>query len=919
MAEGESRKGRLGKGKIGEGEIGEGELRQGESGSHHFYLGPIFNWNYFKDNWNTFDFITVIGSTVDAVFTESGVQNWISVGFLRLFRAARLIKLLRQGYTIRILLWTFVQSFKALPYVCLLIAMLFFIYAIIGMQVFGNIELVPDTDINRHNNFQNFVQSLILLFRCATGEAWQLIMLSCVKGRKCDPRSGKNEPMCGSNIAYIYFVSFIFLCSFLMLNLFVAVIMDNFDYLTRDSSILGAHHLDEFIRVWAEYDPNATGLIHYTEMYDMLKNMEPPLGFGNKCPSRLAYKKLIRMNMPFNKDNQVHFKTTLFALIRENLSIKMRAADEMDQADAELRETIKKLWPLQAKKGIELLVPLNDYDISQSGHRLSVGKIYAGLLLLESYKATQSGKHNNALMVDRHLDAEDGDLQRRPSLLKRLMNTVTNGSHGSIDHADEYGNYNAIDANSRLARSRLGLNQSTRSIDKVHNGPELSWKQPFGLFNRGSSKRRNRDMEHDGSQEEFRQLANKFARSRSPIGRSKNYSNKYLSPADIPLDECDESHLRPAGYLGRARSRSPSPSRSYTGSITPPCSRSQSPNHMRRSPSPRRGPVGFSDTVSDVVDFVKFETSRRGRARAKVRGYHDEFAPVYGSPTQKGVHGLMPNTDFRSRSNSPEFVTVRPSRSPSPTPTQSEYYGTTQLEQRSRSPSPTASSISRHSVPQVKSRRKHGRKLPPTPNKPSTLKLDSVGQPPLNTKPRNLEPMNFPVVSRSPTIPQPLRSPSSINFPKLNASPTHMPKLQMPPLPTCGWRLNPSSIDDPPPPYSLIVRENPQVTIIPRPSVPSRPRNQLPGPPSTPASPYHRSEEPLSFEDAAAIGCGSRQLPPTLPNGYKPGQMERERLRREGANPVSSGGISIVRPCAGGGKNRSGASRHSDSDEEEWC
>lgn len=59
----------------------------------------------------------------------------INMSFLKLFRAARLIKLLRQGYTIRILLWTFVQSFKALPYVCLLIAMLFFIYAIIGMQV----------------------------------------------------------------------------------------------------------------------------------------------------------------------------------------------------------------------------------------------------------------------------------------------------------------------------------------------------------------------------------------------------------------------------------------------------------------------------------------------------------------------------------------------------------------------------------------------------------------------------------------------------------------------------------------------------------------------------------------------------------------------------------------------------------------
>ena len=61
---------------------------------------------------------------------------------------------------------------------------------------------------------------------------------------------------CGSNMTYVYFVSFIFFCSFIMLNLFVAVIMDNFDYLTRDSSILGSHHLGEFITVWSEYDPS---------------------------------------------------------------------------------------------------------------------------------------------------------------------------------------------------------------------------------------------------------------------------------------------------------------------------------------------------------------------------------------------------------------------------------------------------------------------------------------------------------------------------------------------------------------------------------------------------------------------------------------------------------------------------------------
>lgn len=42
-----------------------------------------------------------------------------------------------------------------------------------------------------------------------------------------------------------------------IINLFVAVIMDNFDYLTRDWSILGPHHLDEFKAIWAEYDPEA--------------------------------------------------------------------------------------------------------------------------------------------------------------------------------------------------------------------------------------------------------------------------------------------------------------------------------------------------------------------------------------------------------------------------------------------------------------------------------------------------------------------------------------------------------------------------------------------------------------------------------------------------------------------------------------
>ena len=68
----------------------------------------IFLQNYFKDSWNTFDFITVVGSIIDAT-------RMVSVGFLKLFRAARLIKLLRRSVSVRILLYTFVQSFKVTP------------------------------------------------------------------------------------------------------------------------------------------------------------------------------------------------------------------------------------------------------------------------------------------------------------------------------------------------------------------------------------------------------------------------------------------------------------------------------------------------------------------------------------------------------------------------------------------------------------------------------------------------------------------------------------------------------------------------------------------------------------------------------------------------------------------------------------
>ncbi|KAF2987643.1 hypothetical protein EK904_006018, partial [Melospiza melodia maxima] len=274
---------------------------------------------YFSDAWNTFDSLIVIGSIVDVVLSEADPKPTetvttdesgnsedsarISITFFRLFRVMRLVKLLSRGEGIRTLLWTFIKSFQALPYVALLIAMLFFIYAVIGMQI---------------------------------------------------------------------------------INLFVAVIMDNFDYLTRDWSILGPHHLDEFKRIWSEYDPEAKGRIKHLDVVTLLRRIQPPLGFGKLCPHRVACKRLVAMNMPLNSDGTVMFNATLFALVRTALKIKTEG--NLEQANEELRAVIKKIWKKTSMKLLDQVVPPAGDD------EVTVGKFYATFLIQDYFRKFKKRK-----------------------------------------------------------------------------------------------------------------------------------------------------------------------------------------------------------------------------------------------------------------------------------------------------------------------------------------------------------------------------------------------------------------------------------------------------------------------------------------------------------------------------------------------
>ncbi|CAK6963854.1 voltage-dependent L-type calcium channel subunit alpha-1D isoform X1 [Scomber scombrus] len=346
--------------------------------------------HYFIDPWNSFDALIVVGSVLDIAVSEfsgKGESGKVSITFFRLFRVLRLVKLLSKGEGIRTLLWTFVKSLQALPYVGLLIAMIFFIYAVIGMQSFGKVAIDEDTHINRNCNFQTFFQAVLVLFRCATGEQWQEIMLAALPGRRCDPEADTEpgeEFSCGSNLSYIYFISFFMLCAYLIINLFIAVIMDNFEYLTRDWTVLGTHHLDEFKRVWSDYDPEATGRIKHIDVVTMLRRIQPPLGFGKLCPHRVACKRLVSMNVPLHTDGTVTFSATLFALVRTSLKIKTEGP--IDQQNEELKVIIKKLWKRTKPKLIDEVIP------PPRGDEVTCGKFYASFLIQDYFKKFRKRK-----------------------------------------------------------------------------------------------------------------------------------------------------------------------------------------------------------------------------------------------------------------------------------------------------------------------------------------------------------------------------------------------------------------------------------------------------------------------------------------------------------------------------------------------
>ena len=160
------------------------------------------------EDWNKFDFVIVLLSLL-ALY--EGVFEF-NASMFRVFRIARLFRMIKVSKGLTRLFQTLIASIPSLVNVGTLLLLLLFIYAAAGMALFAEVERGEFVD--EFANFETFYLSMITLFRCSTGESWNGIMHDCMKQEFW--------------LAILYFVSFNTLATLVFLNIFIAVILDNF-------------------------------------------------------------------------------------------------------------------------------------------------------------------------------------------------------------------------------------------------------------------------------------------------------------------------------------------------------------------------------------------------------------------------------------------------------------------------------------------------------------------------------------------------------------------------------------------------------------------------------------------------------------------------------------------------------------------
>jgi len=313
----------------------------------------LLPWNYLRDGWNIFDFIIVAGSLADEGMRIAGKGlplNPTIIRIFRIFRLARLLRLSKKAKGLQNLVKTFVATLPSLGHVGFLLGLFFFMYAVLGVQLFWHVQGDGQEVLGDYADFSNFGMAGLTLFRISSGEAWNACMHECMVGPpNCDPGTpgdeyeypssavlrhgmtytllgplggeGEDDPAtaineallsnhCGSSgIAVFFFLTFILIASMTTLNLIIAVILFAFfDYSENAlTDTLEGDRVQNFVESWAKLDPMGAGLVDCSKIPSLLVANGAPLGAAKWNVAEDLEQKLWDTELLLDRNGKVEF------------------------------------------------------------------------------------------------------------------------------------------------------------------------------------------------------------------------------------------------------------------------------------------------------------------------------------------------------------------------------------------------------------------------------------------------------------------------------------------------------------------------------------------------------------------------------------------------------------------------------------
>ncbi|KAM8839363.1 sodium channel protein type 2 subunit alpha-like isoform 1-T1 [Synchiropus picturatus] len=293
---------------------------------------------FFTVPWNIFDFVVIILSIVGIVLADIIEKYFVSPTLFRVIRLARIgrvLRLIRAAKGIRTLLFALMMSMPALFNIGLLLFLVMFIYAIFGMANFAYVK--KQDGIDDMFNFETFGNSMICLFQISTSAGWDNLLSPIMSGSpdECDVNyvnTGTNtRGNCGSpSVGIAFFVSYIIISFLIVVNMYIAIILENFSVATEESTEpLSEDDFEMFYEVWEKFDSEATQFIEFSKLSNFADTLSEPLRIAK--PNKI---KLISMDLPMVSGDRIHCLDILFAFTKRVLG----ESGEMDALKQQMEE-----------------------------------------------------------------------------------------------------------------------------------------------------------------------------------------------------------------------------------------------------------------------------------------------------------------------------------------------------------------------------------------------------------------------------------------------------------------------------------------------------------------------------------------------------------------------------------------------------